>query len=412
MARTLEQATAPAQSSGRRETGAAREEVVRPGERPVEEEDFLPIQAVEYVEFWVGNAYQAAQYYRTHFGFDVIAYAGPETGVRDRASYVLRQGQITFVFTAAMHPESEIARHVLRHGDGVRDIALRVPDVDAAFRETTRRGATGVQEPHTLEGSRGTARKASIAIYGDTVHSFIDRSKYEGVWLPRYRRVTDPSAGSGGTMRSRTPAGLAEIDHIVGNVPLGGMNEWACFYRDVMGFKQLVHFTDEQVSTEYTALMSKVMENGTGRVKFPINEPAQAKGAKGKKKSQIDEFLEFYGGPGVQHLALLTGDIVGTVRRLRENGVRFLRVPETYYTELRDRIGDIKESYNDIRELGILVDRDDEGYLLQIFTKPVQDRPTLFYEIIQRHGARGFGLGNFKALFEALELEQAARGNL
>ncbi|HEU5318907.1 MAG TPA: 4-hydroxyphenylpyruvate dioxygenase [Chloroflexota bacterium] len=365
----------------------------------VVDEDFLPILGVEYVEFWVGNAYQAAQYYRTHFGLDVVAYAGPETGVRDRVSYVLKQGQITFTLTAALGPDHEIARHVALHGDGVRDIALRVADVDAAFRETTARGASPVQEPHTLAGSKGTARKASIAIYGDTVHSFIDRSQYTGVWLPRFRRVEN--------MKSANPAGLAAIDHIVGNVPLGGMNEWARFYRDVMGFKQLVHFTDEQVSTEYTALMSKVMQNGTGRVKFPINEPAP-----GKKKSQIDEFLEFNGGPGVQHLALITGDIVGTVRRLRDNGVRFLRVPETYYVELRECVGEIKERFEDIQELGILVDRDDEGYLLQIFTKPVQDRPTVFYEIIQRRGARGFGLGNFKALFEALELEQAARGNL
>ena len=364
-----------------------------------EEDDFLPIQGVEYVEFWVGNAYQAAQYYRTHFGFDIVAYAGPETGVRDRASYVLKQGEITFVLTAAIRPDTPIARHVAAHGDGVRDIALRVPDVDAAFHETTARGATGVQTPRTLQGSRGTARRASIAIYGDTVHSFIDRTAYEGVWLPRYRRVEG--------MRAPIRSGLTAIDHIVGNVPLGGMDEWARFYRDVMGFKQLVHFTDAQVSTEYTALMSKVMENGTGRVKFPINEPAP-----GKKKSQIDEFLEFNCGPGVQHLALLTEDIVGTVRALRDAGVRFLRVPETYYTELRGRVGQIEERFDDIRELGILVDRDDEGYLLQIFTKPVQDRPTVFYEIIQRRGAKGFGLGNFKALFEALELEQAARGNL
>ena len=367
--------------------------------QPAEHEDFLPILGVEYVEYWVGNAYQAAQYYRTHFGFDVVAYAGPETGVRDRASYVLKQGQITFTLTAPLGPNSDIARHVAKHGDGVKDIALRVADVDAAFRETTARGARAVEAPHTLAGSKGTARKASIAIYGDTVHSFIDRSAYTGVWLPRHRRVSD--------MPAANPVGLAAIDHIVGNVPLGGMNEWARFYRDVMGFQQLVHFTDEQVSTEYTALMSKVMQNGTGRVKFPINEPAA-----GKKKSQIDEFLEFYGGPGVQHLALITGDIVSTVRRLRDNGVRFLRVPDTYYADLRQRVGEIKERFEDIQELGILVDRDDEGYLLQIFTKPVQDRPTLFYEIIQRRGARGFGLGNFKALFEALELEQAARGNL
>jgi 4-hydroxyphenylpyruvate dioxygenase len=361
-------------------------------------DDFLPIQAVEYVEFWVANAYQAAQFYRTHFGFDVAAYAGPELGVRDRVSYVLRQREITFVFTAALRPDHPIARHVALHGDGVRDVALRVPDVDAAFAETTRRGARPDESPHTLAGSRGTVRKAAIAIYGDTVHSFVDRSAYEGVWMPRFRRVSDMPG---------TPTGLATIDHVVGNVALGEMDRWAAFYRDVLGFRQLVHFTDAQVSTEYTALMSKVMQDGAGRVKFPINEPAP-----GKKKSQIDEFLEFYGGPGVQHLALLTGDIVSTVRALRANGVRFLRVPDTYYADLRGRVGPIEEDFRDIQELGILVDRDDEGYLLQIFTKPVQDRPTVFYEIIQRRGARGFGLGNFKALFEALELEQAARGNL
>jgi 4-hydroxyphenylpyruvate dioxygenase len=377
-------------------------------------EDFLPIQAEEYVEYWVGNAYQAAQFYRTLFGFDVIAYAGPETGMRDRASYVLRSGQITLVLTAGLYPDGEIARYVARHGDGVRDIALGVPDVDDAFAATTERGAVPVEAPVTLEGSRGRVRRAAIGLYGDVVHSFVDRSAYAGVWLPRYRRVQDHlpgaerGAGDGWSLKGRS-TGLVAIDHIVGNVELGQMDRWAQFYRDVMGFSQLVHFTDEQVSTEYTALMSKVMQNGSGRVKFPINEPAQGKRG---RKSQIDEFLEFNHGPGVQHLALLTGDIVGTVRALRANGVRFLRVPDTYYATLRERIGTIKESLDDIQELGILVDRDDEGYLLQIFTKPVQDRPTLFYEIIQRRGARGFGLGNFKALFEAMELEQAARGNL
>ncbi|MBI3972595.1 MAG: 4-hydroxyphenylpyruvate dioxygenase [Chloroflexi bacterium] len=361
-------------------------------------EDFLPIQAVEYVEFWVGNAYQAAQFYRTLFGFDVVAYAGPETGIRDRASYVLRQGQVTLILAAGLGPESPVTQHVARHGDGVRDVALRIPDVDAAHDAVTRRGAVPVEAPSSLEGSKGVVRRAAIALYGDTIHSLVDRSRYTGVWMPRYRRVED--------LRGE-PAGIAEIDHIVGNVELGQMNRWTAFYRDVMGFSQLVHFTDEQVSTKYTALMSKVMQNGSGRVKFPINEPAP-----GKRKSQIDEFLEFYRGPGVQHIALLTDDIVKTVRALRARGVRFLRVPETYYAALRDRIGKIEESFDDIQELGILADRDDEGYLLQIFTKPVQDRPTLFYEIIERRGARGFGLGNFKALFEALERDQAARGNL
>ena len=360
--------------------------------------DFLPILGIDHVEFWVGNAYQAAQFYRTLFGFDVIAYAGPETGVRDRASYVLRQGEITFVLTAPLAPDGPIAEHVARHGDGVRDVALHVPDVDAAFAAATERGAAPVLGPATIEGQMGAVRRASIALYGDTVHSFIDRSAYRGVFAPRYRRVTDQRGA---------PAGLKAIDHVVGNVELGQMNRWVAFYRDVLGFTQLVHFTDAQVSTEYTALMSKVMQNGTGRVKFPINEPAP-----GKRKSQIDEFLEYYRGPGVQHLALLTDDIVATVRALRDRGVRFLRIPDAYYTALHERIGRIEEDFEAVRELGILVDRDDEGYLLQIFTKPVQDRPTLFYEIIQRRGARGFGLGNFKALFEALELEQAARGNL
>ena len=379
---------------------AAPQEIVRPVQvsQPQAGGDFLPILGVDYVEFWVWNAFQAAAFNRTHVGFDVIAYAGPETGVRDRASYVLRQGDVTFVFTAAPSPESEIAQHVHRHGDGVRDIALRVPEVDAAFAETTRRGAVAAQEPVAIKGQKGVIRRAAIAIYGDTIHSFIDRSGYQGVWMPGYRRVENLRA---------EPVGITEIDHIVGNVELGQMDRWAGFYRDVLGFTQLVHFTDEQVSTEYTALMSKVMQNGGGRVKFPINEPA-----KGKRKSQIDEFLEFYRGPGVQHIALLTEDIIATVRRLRQRGVRFLRVPDTYYDLMRERAGPIDEDFEAIRELGILVDRDDEGYLLQIFTKPVQDRPTLFYEIIQRKGARGFGLGNFKALFEALEREQAARGNL
>lgn len=361
-------------------------------------EDFLPILGIDHVELWVGNAFQAAHFYRSTFGFDVIAYAGPETGVRDRASYALRQGEITLVVTAGLLPDSAIVQHVAAHGDGIRDIALATENVDRAFAETTRRGAQPVLEPTTIQGQKGSVRRAAIAIYGETIHSFVDRGDYRGTFLPGYHRVAD---GRG------EPTGVYSLDHVVGNVELGQMDRWVTFYRDVMGFSQLVHFSDEAIRTEYSALMSKVMQNGTGRVKFPINEPAP-----GKKKSQIQEFLDFYGCPGVQHLALLTDDIVQTVRRLRARGIQFLRVPPTYYQALHERVGPISEDLEAIQELGILVDRDDEGYLLQIFSKPVQDRPTVFYEIIQRRGARGFGEGNFKALFEAIELEQAKRGNL
>lgn len=365
---------------------------------PQAAQDFLPLLGIDYVEFWVGNAYQAAAFYRGVFGFDVIAYAGPETGVRDRASYVLRQGDISLMFTAGLGPESPIVQHVALHGDGVRDIALRVEDVDSAFKAATAHGAWPVLHPSTVEGSRGIVRRAAVAAYGETVHSFIDRSRYQGVFMPRYERLPDAAARS---------TGLESIDHIVGNVELGRMDEWARFYRDVMGFNQLVHFTDEAISTEYTALMSKVMQNGDGRIKFPINEPAP-----GVRKSQIQEFLDYYRSAGVQHIALHTGDIIRTVSEMRDRGMRFLRVPDTYYTELAGRIGPIEEDLAAIKDLGILIDRDEEGYLLQVFTKPVQDRPTVFFEIIQRRGARGFGLGNFKALFEAIELEQARRGNL
>jgi 4-hydroxyphenylpyruvate dioxygenase len=361
-------------------------------------EDFLPILGIDHVEFWVGNAFQAAHFYQTVFGFDVIAYAGPETGVRDRASYTLRQGEITLVVTAGLDPASPIVQHVAVHGDGVRDIALSVQDADQAFAETTRRGAWPVLEPTTIEGQKGGVRRAAIAIYGDTIHSLIDRREYRGTFLPGYHRVSD---------RRGEPTGVHALDHVVGNVELGQMDRWVSFYRDVMGFRQLVHFSDEAIRTEYSALMSKVMQNGTGRVKFPINEPAP-----GKKKSQIQEFLDFYRTPGVQHLALLTDNIVQTVGRLRSRGIQFLRVPPAYYQALHERIGSIEEDLEAIQELGILVDRDDEGYLLQIFSKPIQDRPTVFYEVIQRRGARGFGEGNFKALFEAIEIEQAKRGNL
>jgi len=362
------------------------------------EPDFMPIHGVDHVEFWVGNAHQTAQFYRTLFGFDIVAYAGPETEVRDRASYVLRQGNITFVVTAALGPESAIAHHVALHGDGVADVVLRVDDVAHAYTEATRRGATGLFAPTSLESKNGIVRRATIATYGDTRHSFLERHDYHGSFLPGYRRIR--------TMHGES-AGLKAIDHIVGNVELGQMNRWVAFYRDVLGFSQLAHFSDEQVSTEYTALMSKVMQNGSGRVKFPINEPAP-----GRRKSQIQEYLDFYRGPGVQHIALLTGDIIGTVRALQQRGVRFLHVPDAYYTEMRARIGAIKENFDAVRELGILVDRDDDGYLLQTFTEPMQDRPTLFFEVIQRRGARGFGVGNFRALFEAIELQQRKRGNL
>jgi len=365
---------------------------------PAQHEDFLPILNVDHIEFWVGNALQAAQYYRNSFGFDIVAYAGPETGVRDRASYALRQGELTLVFTAGLGPESEIVQQVARHGDGVHDIALEVADVDKAFAETTRRGARGVLEPTTITGQKGEVRRAAIAIYGDTIHSLIDRKGYHGTFYPGYHVQKD---------KTGRPSGIYAVDHIVGNVELGQMNRWVDFYRDVMGFRQLIHFTDEAISTEYSALMSKVMQNGTGRIKFPINEPAQ-----GKKKSQIQEFLDFYRAPGVQHIALLTNDIISTVRDLKARGVGFLKVPGSYYENVKDRVGDIEEDVAALGELGILVDRDDEGYLLQIFSKPVQDRPTVFYEVIQRHGARGFGEGNFKALFEAIEAEQEKRGNL
>ncbi len=360
--------------------------------------DFLPIVDLDYVEFWVGNAHQSAEFYRQRYGFDVIAYAGPETGTRDRASYALKQAGVTLVVTAGLDPDSPVVQHAARHGDGVRDIAFQVEDVDRAFAETTRRGARPVTPPTTVEGQKGKVRRAAIAAYGDTIHSFIDRRDYHGTFLPGYHRV----AGLAGV-----PSGIREIDHIVGNVELGQMNRWVDYYRDVLGFRQMVHFTDEAISTEYSALMSKVMQNGNGRIKFPINEPAV-----GRKKSQIQEYLDYYGCPGVQHVAYLVDDIVQTVRELRARGNQFLRVPDSYYSSVLDRIGPIAEDVGSLKELGILVDRDDEGYLLQIFGKPVQDRPTVFYEIIQRRGARGFGEGNFKALFEAIEREQARRGNL
>jgi len=331
---------------------------------------------------------------------ELVAYAGPETGVRDRASYVLRQDKIRFVLTTALQPNSEIAAHVGKHGDGVKDVALWVEDAESAFAETVRRGARPVDAPRRLRDADGEVVTASIGIYGDTVHTFVERRNYRGAFLPGYRAVPGPD------MVSR-PVGLRYIDHMVGNVGWGEMNTWVQFYRDVMGFAMYQSFDDKDISTEYSALMSKVMSNGNGRVKFPINEPAE-----GRKKSQIEEYLDFYQGPGVQHIAMTTDDIIHTVSRLREQGVEFLRVPVTYYEELVRRVGHIDEPIDQLAELGILVDRDDEGYMLQIFTRPVEDRPTLFYEIIQRKGSRSFGKGNFKALFEAIEREQALRGNL
>ena len=365
---------------------------------PGADEDFLPILGIDHVELLVGNAFQAAYFYQAALGFDVIAYAGPETGVRDRVSYALRQGEIILVVTAGLAPDSPIVQHTAIHGDGVRDVALDVEDVDRAFAETTRRGAKPVLEPTTFEGQKGKLRRASIAAYGDTIHSFVDRRDYHGTFLPGYHRVAN---------RAGRSTGVSALDHVVGNVELGQMDTWVAFYRDVMGFSQIVHFTDEAIKTEYSALMSKVMQNGTGRVKFPINEPAS-----GKKKSQIQEFLDYYRTAGVQHLALLTDNIIDTVGQMRQRGLRFLRVPSAYYAAIDARVGPIEEDIEAIKELGILVDRDDEGYLLQIFSKPIQDRPTVFLEVIQRRGARGFGEGNFKALFEAIEIEQAKRGNL
>jgi 4-hydroxyphenylpyruvate dioxygenase len=372
-------------------------------DHPVSEKapvDFLPLNGTDFVQFYVGNAKQAAYYYRAAFGMKLVAYRGPETGTRDRVDYVLEQGKIRFVLTTPLSPDSEIADHIRRHGDGVREIALWVDDAESAYLETTRRGARGVQEPTVREDKDGRVRISAIAAYGDTVHAFIERKDYKGVFLPGFRAV------EGGDPIAR-PTGLLHIDHMVGNVGWGQMDAWVGFYRDVMGFQLYQHFDDKDISTEYSALMSKVMSNGNGRVKFPINEPAV-----GKKKSQIEEYLEFYGGPGVQHIALATGNIVETVSKMRAQGIEFLRVPSTYYDDLEQRCGKIDEPVSDLADLGILVDRDDEGYMLQIFTKPVEDRPTLFYEVIQRKGSRSFGKGNFKALFEAIEREQDSRGNL
>jgi 4-hydroxyphenylpyruvate dioxygenase len=364
-------------------------------------EDLLPIKNWDHLEFYVGNAKQAAHYYCVTFGFHPIAYAGLETGVRDRASYVVGQGDIRFVFTTALGPEHPVAQHVLLHGDGVKDIALRVADAESAYRTAIERGARSALEPSVAEDRFGRVKRAAIYTYGETFHSFIEREDYAGPFLPGYRAVEAP-----GWSLDRD-VGLQAIDHVVGNVELGKMNEWVKFYERVMGFTQIIHFTDEAISTEYSALMSKVMEGGQGKIKFPINEPAP-----GKKKSQIEEYLDYYRGPGVQHVAMTTDDIIATVAKMQEQGVEFIPAIPSYYGELEARVGKIDEPIGELAKLGVLVDRDEDGYLLQIFTKNAQDRPTVFFEVIERKGARGFGEGNFKALFEAIEREQALRGNL
>ena len=365
--------------------------------------DQLALRRVDHVRFFVGNARQSAYFYRNAFGFDVIGYAGLETGLRHEAGYVLRQGQITFVLASPLSPEHPENRRLTLHGDGVQDIALEVDNVQAAYEEATRRGGQGVVPPTLLEDEHGVYEYATIRTYGDTTHSFVNRDRYRGVFSPGYKPL-DPDRYSPTTFH---PVGLKAIDHIVGNVEEGKMDEWVHFYEKVLGFTQLVHFDDKDISTEYSALMSKVVQNGTGRIKFPINEPAR-----GRRRSQIEEYLEFYHGPGVQHIAMATGNIIETVRAMRHNDVSFLRVPQTYYKMLPDRVGSIKEDIEELADLGVLVDRDDEGYMLQIFTKPVADRPTLFFEVIQRRGSRSFGKGNFKALFEAIEREQERRGTL
>ncbi|MBL7805767.1 MAG: 4-hydroxyphenylpyruvate dioxygenase [Saprospiraceae bacterium] len=361
--------------------------------------DSFPINGTDHLEFYVGNAKQSALYYQAAMGFEWVAYAGPETGVRDRVSYVLQQNKIRIVLTSALTPDHEVARHVVQHGDGVKVLALWVDDAEKAYLTALERGAESAFAPKTLRDEHGEVTLAAIKTYGDTIHTLVERSAYNGPFLPGYeaRKSVFPVQ----------PVGLKYVDHCVGNVELGDMNRWVKFYQDVMGFKLLITFDDKDISTEYTALMSKVVSNGNGYIKFPINEPA-----KGLKKSQIEEYIEFYRGAGVQHIAVATDNIIDTVGRMRANGVDFLYVPETYYEDVPERVGHIEENLDELKKLNILIDRDEDGYLLQIFTKPVQDRPTVFYEIIQRRGAKSFGKGNFKALFEAIEREQALRGTL
>ncbi len=363
------------------------------------EQDFLPLNGTDFVEYYVGNAKQAAFFYQSAFGFQPLAYAGLETGNKEKTSYVLRQGKITLVFSTSLQPDSEIGKHVDLHGDGVKFIALLVDDAKKSFKETVSRGAKPYLEPSELSDADGMISISGIHTYGETIHLFVDRNNYKGVFLPGFKKWNPDY--------KPTDVGLKYVDHMVGNVGWGEMDTWIEFYQNVMGFRQLISFDDKDISTEYTALMSKVVANGNDRIKFPINEPA-----KGKKVSQIEEYINFYHGAGVQHLAMATDDIVKTVTQLKKRGVEFLYVPETYYDDVLKRVGDIDEDLEPLKKLGILIDRDDEGYLLQLFTKPVQDRPTIFYEIIQRKGAKSFGKGNFKALFEAIEREQENRGTL
>jgi 4-hydroxyphenylpyruvate dioxygenase len=362
-------------------------------------QDFLPLNGTDFIELWVGNAKQAAHYYKTAFGFQSLAYAGPETGLKDRASYVLIQDKMRLVLTSPLKSDSPIAEHHRKHGDGVKYLALWVDDAYDAFEKTTSRGGVATLQPTTLTDANGEIRMCGIKTYGEVEHLFIERKNYKGVFMPGFREWKSDY--------NPEPTGLLYVDHCVGNVGWNQMNPWVKFYEDVMGFKNILSFDDNDISTEYSALMSKVMSNGNGYVKFPINEPAE-----GKKKSQVEEYLDFYEGEGVQHIAIATKDIVTTIRQLMARGVEFLQVPKSYYDDLMDRVGKIDEDIEPLKELGILVDRDDEGYLLQLFTKPVEDRPTMFFEIIQRKGAKSFGKGNFKALFEALEREQENRGNL
>jgi 4-hydroxyphenylpyruvate dioxygenase len=361
--------------------------------------DFFPINGTDYVEFYVGNAKQAAHYYKTAFGFQGLAYAGPETGIRDKVSYVLQQNKIRFVLTTPLQPDTEIAEHIKLHGDGVKVLALWVDDARLAWEQSTAKGAKSYMEPTVEKDENGEVVRSGVHTYGDTVHIFVERKNYNGPFLPHFEKWT--------STYNPAPTGLLYVDHCVGNVGWNRMNHWVKFYEETMGFKNILSFDDNDISTEYSALMSKVMSNGNGYVKFPINEPAE-----GKKKSQVEEYLDFYKGEGVQHVAMATNDILATVSDLQSRGVEFLTIPDSYYAELAARVGSIDEEIEALKRLGILVDRDDEGYLLQIFTKPVEDRPTLFYEIIQRKGAQSFGKGNFKALFESIEREQERRGNL
>lgn len=372
---------------------------IAPSKDELKNQDFLPLLGTDYVEFYVGNAKQAAHYYKTAFGFQSLAYAGPETGMKDKVSYVIRQNKLTFVLTTPLKNDNEIAEHIHKHGDGVKVLALKVEDATTAWKETTARGGKSYLEPEILTDDNGEVIVSGIHTYGETVHLFIERKNYNGVFMPGYRKWE--------STYNPADTGLLYVDHCVGNVGWNQMNKWVKFYEDVMGFKNILSFDDKDISTEYSALMSKVMSNGNGYVKFPINEPAE-----GKKKSQVEEYLEFYDGEGCQHIAIATNNIIETVTELQQRGIEFLKIPASYYATVLDRVGHIDEDLAPLKELGILIDKDDEGYLLQIFSKPVEDRPTLFFEIIQRKGAKSFGKGNFKALFEAIEREQQARGNL